>query len=224
MSDLRKGGLALIVGNCALLLTMALHPTGQQLAANFDALALLNASVHTLAIFALPLLFLGALALTREIEDGKRLATAAMVFYAFALCAGMFAGAMSGYVAPDILHRAARATDLPTQQFWRALFRLSGMMNQAFARILVIGAAVAIILWSCAIASRGLRWYGILSSAAIIVAVLAGLPLDVHGYGLVVLLQGGWFITIASQMWRGSPPRPASRGAAPIPERSTYTA
>jgi len=53
MSDLRKGGLALIVGNCALLLTMALHPTGQQLAANFDALALLNASVHTLAIFAL---------------------------------------------------------------------------------------------------------------------------------------------------------------------------
>ena len=46
MTDSRKGGLALMAGNIALLVTMALHPTGEQLAtagSRFAALALLNA-------------------------------------------------------------------------------------------------------------------------------------------------------------------------------------
>ncbi|HEY6893250.1 MAG TPA: hypothetical protein VI258_03715 [Rhodanobacteraceae bacterium] len=219
MTDVRKGGLALIIGNVALLLTMALHPTGQQLAANLSALALLNTAVHTLAICAIPVLFYGALALSRHLE-----APLAAIFYAFALSAGMCAAAMSGYVAPAMLSRAARATDVPSRQFWRALFGFSGTVNQAFARILVIGGAIAIILWSCAMLARGLRWYGIVSNGLIIIAVIAGLPLDVHGYGAVVLLQGGWFVTAGAQMWRGFPPPPASRGAAPIPERSTGTA
>jgi hypothetical protein len=202
MTDSRKGGLALIVGNVALLFTMALHPTGNQLVN--AGIVVLNIAVHTLAIFACPILFLGAIALTRAIEDGRRVATAAVVFYTFALFAGVIAGAMSGYVVSDIFRRIGLAPDPQTAQFWRVMLRYSGILNQAFARILVIGGAAAIILWSCAMRMRALRWYGIVSNAAIIIAVLWGLPLDVHGYGLVVLLQGGWFLTVGVKMWHGS--------------------
>src|SRR2546423_2080916 len=119
MTDSRKGGLALMAGNIALLVTMALHPTGEQLAtagSRFAALALLNAFVHTLALFSIPVLFLGAVALTSAMADETRIAICAMVFYSFALCAGMAAATMSGYVAPDILRRMARAAD---PQMWR---------------------------------------------------------------------------------------------------------
>lgn len=197
-----------MAGNIALLVTMALHPTGEQLAnagSRFGALALLNAFVHTLALFSIPVLFLGAIALTREIAGENRIAFCGVVFYAFALCAGMGAGAMSGYVAPDVLRRMARAAD---PEMWRVLFAYTGLVNQAFARILVIGSAVAIVLWSCALSSAGLRWYGVISNTLIIAAVISALlPLNVHGYGLVVLLQAAWFFTIGAKMWLAQPLR-----------------
>ena len=197
-----------MAGNIALLVTMALHPTGEQLAtagSRFAALALLNAFVHTLALFSIPVLFLGAIALTREIAGEKRIAFCALVFFAFAVGAGLGAVAMSGYVAPDVLRRMARAAD---PQMWRVLFAYTGLMNQAFARILVIGTSVAIILWSSTLKSAALRWYGIVSSALIILAVISALlPLNVHGYGLVVLLQALWFFTVGAKMWLGHPLR-----------------
>ncbi|HEX9164036.1 MAG TPA: hypothetical protein VF980_20200 [Thermoanaerobaculia bacterium] len=70
---------------------------------------------------------------------------------------------------------------------------------------------MAIILWSSAMEARGLRWYGIVSNVAIIIAVFAGLPLNVHLYGLVVLLQAVWFITVGAMMWRGFPLPSATR-------------
>ena len=212
MTDSRKGGLALIAGNVALLFTMALHPTGHQIVAagsGWSPILLLNVAVHTLGIAACPILFLGALALTNAIEDGRRVAVTALVVYAFALLAGMLAASMSGYVVTDVYQRIALAPDPQTAQVWRVFLRYSGLLNQAFARILVIGGAAAIILWSCAIRARGVKWYGIVSNIAIIIAVMWGLPLDVHGYGAVVLLQAGWFISVASMMRSGRAGAPA---------------
>ena len=208
MTDSRRGGIALIAGNVALLSTMALHPTGNQIVAAggaFQPVVLLNIAVHTLAIFACPLLFAGAIALTVAIEDGRRLAILAVILYAFALIAGVIAAAMSGYVVSEIFRRMMRAPDPQTAQFWRGLLGYSGILNQAFARILAVGSAAAVVLWSCAIRGRGLRWYGIASSAVILAAVLAGVRLDVHGYGAVVLLQAGWFVPVAWKMWRNTP-------------------
>lgn len=208
MTDAGKGGLALILSNVALLIVMALHPTGGQLAkaaGRFEAMAMLNTSVHTLAILILPLFFLGAIALTRKLAAPDRLAESALVVFGFALAAGMCAAILSGYVAPDVLRRIARAATPAAEEAWRALFRYTGMLNQAFARVLVIGSAVAILLWSVAMPrERLLRWYGILSSAAIILlAASGGLTLDIHGYGAVVLVQGLWFVVVGWKMLSG---------------------
>jgi hypothetical protein len=168
--------------------------------------ALVNALAHTLAILSLPLSFLGALVLTRMLAGPGRLSVMALVLYGFALAAGMGAATASGYIAPEVLRRIASAAP-PADEAWRALFRFTGIVNQACARILVIGTAGSIILWSAALRDRvALRWYGYLSSAAIVAAVASGwLRLDVHGFGAVVLLQAVWFISVAIMMMKARP-------------------
>lgn len=188
--DDKNGARALIAGNCALLLTMLLHPTAAQL----PTLAVLNALVHTLAVLATPLLFLGGIALTRRLG-----APAALAFFALSLVAGACAGTISGFVAPDVFRRmSAESLGGP----WHALFRYSGIVNQAFARVLVISGAIAIVLWCVSMtARRALRVYGIATNAVIALLVIAGvLPLDVHGYGAVVLLQAIWFFLAARML------------------------
>ena len=52
-----------------------------------------------------------------------------------------------------------------------------------------------------------LRWYGMISSTITIVLVMSGLlPLDVHGFGGVVLVQGIWFVLAGRMMTRESIP------------------
>src|ERR1043165_2430384 len=204
MTDGRSGGLAWIVGTAALIVVMALHPTGHQMASAgsaFAALALLNVLVHSLAILALPVLFFGALAWTRIAQT--RLSTVALVLYGFALVAGMGAALMSGFVSPAALRQRARATTPQSQELWRALARYSGVLNQAFARVLVVGAAAAIVCWPASI-QGWLRWYGIFSGAAAIVLAGSGmLRLDVHSFGAVMILQGIWFVVVGRRMRMG---------------------
>jgi hypothetical protein len=210
MTDDRKGGLALITAAIAGLVTMALHPTGHDLLAagdHFAPVVFLGTFVHALAIASMPVSFLGALALSRRLAAPDRLAVAAIVVYGFALAAGMAAAAVSGFVAPTIAHAIVTTTP-PASETWRTLFDFNGRLNQAFARILAVASSAAIILWSVAIVrsrslARGAGFYGLVVGSAIVVAVGSGyLSLDVHGFGLVVLLQAIWFIAVGILLWR----------------------
>jgi hypothetical protein len=153
MTDEKKGGLAFIVSTAVLLIVMGKHPTGRELSgagARFQTMALVNVLAHTLAILALPLMFLGALALTRMLAARDRLAVGALVLYGFALAAGLGAATASGYLAPEVLRQLARAAS-PADEAWRAIFRFTGILNQACARMFVLGTAGAIVLWSAAL-------------------------------------------------------------------------
>lgn len=218
MTDDRKGGIALIVGAIGGVVTMSLHPTGHQLFApgRFAAVALLGASVHTLAIASMPISFLGALALSQRVSSSDRLGVSALVVYGFALAAGMMAAAVSGYVAPGLAHNLMAASP-PEADGWKLLFDYNGRLNQACARILAVASSAAIMLWSVAILrqrpfARGIGIYGLVVGAATILAVMSGvLVLDVHGFGLVVFTQAIWFITVGVLMCRpldsGAPTR-----------------
>ena len=67
MSDERKGGIALIGSMAVLVFVMVLHPTAHDLLApgKLERVALINATLHGIAIAVLPVLFLGSLSLTR---------------------------------------------------------------------------------------------------------------------------------------------------------------
>ena len=209
MTDDRKGGAALIAGAVLGLLTMSLHPSGRDLLATgqFSPTAFLAGLAHAIAIASMPLSFLGALALSRRLAAPDRLAVAALVVYGFALAAGLAAATLSGFVAPGLARQLIDASP-PATDHWRVLFQYNGLLNQAFARVLVVASATAIVLWSLSIVSRralapGVGIYGLVSGPVIVVAVVSGhLRLDVHGFGLVVLAQSAWFIIVGVLLWR----------------------
>jgi len=206
MTDEKKGGLALIGGMAVLLLVMLLHPTGHDLLAPgaFRRVALANAMVHGTALVVLPVLFLGALALTRRLDGADRLAVAGLVAYAAAVVAGLMAATFSGFVATGVAREMIEAP-LSDRRLWAMIVDLVGHLNRAFAKVLTVASAAAIILWSAAMLRRSvgriLRLYGIAVSTITILGVASGkLILDVHGYGLVVLTQAIWFVAAGAFM------------------------
>lgn len=201
----RSAAVALVLGVLAGLVTMAFHPTGRDVIAHASAgeANTLTGAVHTLALFGQALLVSGTLALTWHLRARRDLAIAAFVHFAFASLAIMLAGAASGFLGPmsvsgmgevEEMRRAAMLADLT----------YSGIINQAFARLSVLFSCVAITLWSAAILigrelPGGLGVFGIALGVGLGGSVLAGLlPLDIHGFGLVVLLQGTWFVWTAA--------------------------
>jgi hypothetical protein len=213
MSDDRRGGIALIAGNMALIVTMAMHPTGRDLLVPewLEHIARIAVIVHAFAIASMPVLFLGALALTRRLTAPDRIAMAALVVYGLALIAGMIAAVASGFIGPAIAREIVRAAS-PERDTWEALFRLDAVVNRAFAAVLVAGSSLAIATWSVAMLrqralSRVVGVYGLVVGLAILVVALTGhLRLDVHGFGLVVLAQAVWFVMVGVRMAEHSRP------------------
>ena len=209
MTDDRKSGMALIAGMLGTIITMALHPTGHDLTTpgHSEAMSQLNVAVHSLALICLPILFLGAMGLTKRLNMPDRMALAGLVVYGFAEVAVMIAAVASGLIAPGLIHHML-AADPGTASAWSAVLALDGHINQAFAMVFVVASSVAIVLWSAAILKnktfvRALGVYGCVLGPVTILAVVSGhLRLNVHGFGLVVLLQAIWFITAAVQLWR----------------------
>ncbi len=203
------GGIALVAGSIAGIITMSLHPTGHDVMApgRFAAMAVLGAAVHALAIASLPVMFLGAWALSRRLDAVDRLAWAALVTYGLGLVAAMAAASVSGFIVPDLV-RALTGAAPPESDTWRILFHYNGLVNQAFARVFAVASSTAILLWSTAMVRRkvlapGAGVYGIVVGCAVAVLVLAGhLRLDVHGMGLVVVAQAVWFIVVGVRLYR----------------------
>jgi hypothetical protein len=207
MSEGRMGGGALIAGALGMILTMSLHPTGHDLfePGRYEPVARLAVAVHALAIATLPLSFLGALVLTRRLA--MPIGLGALVVYGISSLAGVVAAAAGGFVAPELAGEAL-AADPAGRESWHRLLEYNSMLNQAFARILVVGSSAAIAAWSAAILRRReiARWLGVyglvLGPLAILALVSGHLRLDVHGFGLVVLAQSVWFVAAGVCLWR----------------------
>jgi len=201
MTDDRMSGMALITGMAGSIITMAFHPTGHDLSTQEHSAAMmqLNVAVHSLALVCMPILFMGALGLTRRLASPDRFALAGLVLFGFAEVAAMIAATVSGLVAPGLFHHMA--ADPSMADTWRAVLTLNGHLNQAFAQVYVVASWAAIVLWSATILrartfSRPLGIYGCILGPLTVIAVLSGhIRLNVHGFGLVILGQALWLIT-----------------------------
>jgi len=211
MSDERKGGIALIGSMAVLVFVMVLHPTAHDLLApgKLERVTLVNATLHGIAIAVLPVLVLGSLSLTRRLDGPDRLAVAALAAYGTATVAGLIAATLSGFAATGVA-REMMAAPVQDRRLWSMLLELNGHLNRAFAKVLTVASAAAILLWSVAMLRRdfakGVAVYGVGVSALTILAVVSGkLVLDVHGYGLVVLTQAIWFIAAGVLLYAAAP-------------------
>jgi hypothetical protein len=209
MTDDRKSGIALIAGSLGGMLTMAIHPTAlaSLSAEQVSHLSSVSAVAHSIAMVSMLLLFLGACGLSRSIAAADRMSFAAIVTFGFACVAILIAAAVSGFIVPGIMNHMARDVPAAANQWQIAIVSIF-QINQAFARIYSVAAAVAIILWSISAMrngglGRGVAIYGCVISALIMVAVgLGHLRLDVHGMAAVGLGQVIWFIAVGCQLFR----------------------
>ena len=211
MPDQRFSGLALIAGAIASIITMAFHPTGQQLLAPgaLHKTTQLAVAVHTLALLSLPVLFIGAVGLSRRLLPASTLSLSALVLYGFATVAVMNAAVLSGFVAPTAARRIAEGE---SADLWQGLFYFTGVMNQSFALIFVAASSTAILLWSIAVLkttfpARGIAIYGcVVAPLTILLVVVGHIRLDVHGFGLIMLAQAIWLIAAGVQLVRSNQP------------------
>lgn len=209
MTDDRMSGVALIAGSVAGIITMSLHPSGRDFVepGQLERMAFMTTAVHSLALASLPVLFLGAMGLSRRLASANRLVIAALVAYGFAIVAVMNAAAVSGLVAPTLIRRMLAPAAAPSDG-WQMLMHYNFFLNQAFARVFVAASSAAIMLWSAAILrsgalARGIGIYGCVLGPIALIALLSGhLDLDIHGMGLVVLGQAMWFIGVGTVLCR----------------------
>lgn len=211
MTTDRKAAIALIVAPLVSVLIMLVHPTGHELAMDYERVARVNHLVHGTAIAALPLVFLGLLGLSRRLRHVD-LAVAGLVAYGVAAVCWISAGVASGFLQTELLG-ALRDVAPGEQALYRVLGRYTWWTNQAFAAIGVVASSLAIALFSLAmLGERGAwRWLGLLGLVAMLgVLVLRAtgrLDLDVTGFGLVVGAQTGWLVAAGIALWVGAPPR-----------------
>jgi hypothetical protein len=201
MTTNEKAGLALILASAVVAVAMTFHPTGRDV---IDSAAggggnIRDVAVHIIAIVAEVTLLLGTLALTARLAGQRDLAVSAFVVFAVAMMCLIIAAAASGLIAPGVASHMV-GTEGPERDMLMAVFRYNGHVNQAFAKLGFGLAAMAIVLWSTAMArdglSRGLGWYGILVGVSMIAGLLfVRSRFMLHGMGgLVMAGQLAWLI------------------------------
>jgi len=194
----RAAGLALIGGTLAALVTMAFHPTGPALAADFARVAPVNRGVHGLAIAGVIATTFGLLRLTRQLAHRGALVDAALVTYGFGAVAVMFAAIASGFVGTMLASFVLDGGDA-VRLAWEPAFDYNWAFNQATTKVYVVTASVGIALWSVAMLREprygsALGVTGLVVGAAATIATISGLPMDIHGFGAIVLGHGVWMI------------------------------
>jgi hypothetical protein len=219
MTDERMSGVALIAGSVVIIITMTLHPSGRIAPGNAAQAARMFVAVHSLVLFSLPVMFLGAWGMSRRVATAGRLPIVALVTYTFALAAIMNSAVAGGLVVSSVLRQLVAAAP-GTTEAWQVLFRYNGWVDESFAQVYVVASSLAILLWSASIVRsralpRALGIYGCILGPLTLIAIFSGLlNLAAHGFGLVVFGQALWFTITGALLCRARTPGPASRGLA----------
>lgn len=214
MTSDRKAAVLLVAAPLTTVLIMVIHPTGHDLAMDYERVARINHFVHGTAIFSLPLVFLGLLGLSRRLGHADA-AVAGLVAYGVAVVCWLVAGVASGYLQTELLGAVREAA--PTDEVaYRALGRYTWWVNQSFAAVGVVASTLAITMFSVAMFGRRGGWrylgpFGVAAMALVSVLAWTWLDLDVKGFGLIVLVQTAWLVCAGAVLWTAQPRVPARR-------------
>lgn len=206
----RLGGTVMIISVAMGLATMALHPTGHDIQRDPVFQGMLNLAVHSLAILGAPMALYGCFVLTRRLAMTDPVAELALAFYGVSTVATLMAATASGMLAPALIG-ALRSADPDASAITLAILRYNVSLNQAFAKIIVGTASIAIGLWSYVIVRRRVMnrragIYGCVIAVLALLALLSGqLRMDIHGFGAIVLAHGIWMVVIGLELRRSGP-------------------
>ncbi len=205
-------GTVLIAGALASMVVMAFHPTGHTpiTRENFPSQALLNVTVHSLALVAVPTLFLGLLGLARRLGPSE-VTTAALVAYGFGAVAIMSAAVASGLVVTAVVDQVFTGP-VEARAMNQVLLTYTHLLNQGFAKVNLVASSVAVLLFSAGIwrsgrLTRAAAVAGTVIGAGLLLAFFfGGLRLDAHGFGIVTFAQSLWLIWLGVLLCRAVEP------------------
>jgi len=209
MTNDRASGLALMAGSAGLIIALALHPDGRALfvPGQWEPAARRLMAVHSLALATLPLLFFGALGLSRRMGPDDHCGAAAIVCYGFSMAAIMTGVVCDGLVSPGLAWEIVNASGTAGPG-WRIAFNYNSMLDMAFMRVFVVASSAAIMLWSMSMV-RGRQFaraggiYGLILAALALITLLSGLMTKYeHLFGMVFVGQAIWFINAGVQLCR----------------------
>jgi hypothetical protein len=129
------------------------------------------------------------------------------IAYATGVLVMMGAALVSGFVVPDVVRSLSAVPSLDTQTIQAVSF-LCRALNQACAKAGVLAMSAGIALWSVAlIGDSGLR--RLTGALGLVVAILPAtgllsgeVHLNVFGMGVVMAIQGVWYIAVAVLLLR----------------------
>lgn len=191
-------GLALVSGSLAGLATMLLHPTGHDLMRDFQRVAATNRAVHALAIAGAIATMYGLVGLSRLFKDRRSTVDAGLICYALGSVAVVLAAVASGFVGTELTARVLQGGASANDAYAPVLY-YNWVLNQAYTKLFAVTASVGILLLSLAMIreplfGRALGLAGIALGGTAAAATLAGLSMDIHGFGAIVLAHGIWLV------------------------------
>jgi hypothetical protein len=201
-------GVSLILGSLGLIITMLFHPTGEDLRSTGEGtvhMIQIAVYTHALAIGSIPVGFLGFWGLSRFLGADRPTVHGALILQGFSGIAGLCAAVCSGFGATSLAKQTMRTDDALAKQFLQTIYQYNGMINQGFAKVMLVALTVALMMWSaCLLRSKGFgRILGIggmlIGSVGLIAFLLGVLRLDVLGFGLFVFANSSW--TLAVGIW-----------------------
>jgi hypothetical protein len=194
MTEVTKGdraaGLALIGAAAASMLAMSHHPT------SLRAGALIGIDHGAMILFAGMMMFgFTQFARLRGLERPAVLA--GLVAYAIAILASIGAALVSGFVAPALAAHAPGAS--------HEFFDLTWAMNQALAKLGVVAAGGAYLLWSLDLwrTSKPAALLGLAAGGVPAALILSGTGMHLHVAVLVYAAQVLWAALIGWLLLRG---------------------
>jgi hypothetical protein len=132
------------------IVTMAFHPSGFDPHATAETVAhemSILVAVHILALLGIPLIVFGFAGLTMRAGWHRPEALLAFIIYALSAVALMLAGIADGPINAALIPQMTGAID-PKLQTVKAALSYNFQLNQACAKVFVVGSSLAIILWS----------------------------------------------------------------------------
>jgi hypothetical protein len=170
-------------------------------------MAVENAVIHGMLIGVLGLLVAGFSCLASRLGENSFLARSGLVAYGAGAIAMAAAGLVSGFLVPEFV---SRYHDRPHEELEtvRHILGLCRSTNQVCSRVGVLGAAIAILLWSLLLCrdsgfSFTVGALGVVIGATLTLGLLFGyLPMNIHGMLAFLLAQTVWNLGVAVLLFR----------------------
>ncbi len=204
LNSAQYSGISIILGSLFAMITMILHPVGGDLH-HIKEVGKMGMYVHSLAIFSVPFLYLGARGLSTILIKDWFFANLGRSIFLFAIIAVMLAAAVNGLVLPFFVNTIdlTSQTEVETAQL---ILHYNFSLNRTMDLIFMAGVTLSMICWSVAVIKTGilrkaLGFAGLIIGLIGLIGTLSGqIGTNLHGFTAFIFGFVVWTVWAGVEM------------------------